>query len=102
MRTPLILGLLALALIPLATEQTYRPGMKPRHVAELSQEKLTSAIQSVIFTKQRNREIDASMAAYSRQRELAFTAARNREIEVSMARSMALRDQMFVAQRNAE
>ena len=102
MRTPLVLGLLVLALIPLATEQTYRPGMKPSHVAELSQEKLRSAIKSVIFIKQRNREIDSSMEAYARQRELAFTAQRNREIEVSMARSTAYRDQMFIAQRNAE
>ena len=75
--------------------------MEPRH-AELSQEKLRSAIQSVIFTKHRNREIDASMEAYARQRELAFTAARNREIEVSMARSAAFRNELFVAQRNAE
>jgi outer membrane protein OmpA-like peptidoglycan-associated protein len=94
-RTPVVLGLIAAGSAFFATGVGANECERQRKSACVCQIECTYS-----FVRDRNAEIDASMAAYSAQR--AFTLARNREIEASIAATEARRTKEFVRARNAE
>lgn len=93
LRTPIALGLIAAGSVSLSTGVEAKcSGSRQDAACQMQQ---TSA-----FVRERNAEIETSMAAYNADR--AFARARNKEIEASIARSEAWRTKEFTRARNAE
>jgi hypothetical protein len=97
MRTFTLMGLFAAALIPLSLDHHSTATIETHASLPAWQLESHGSIQSVLFTAQRNIEIEVSMLRAEAAREKEFIAARNKEIADSIIRNANARPSLIAA-----